>query len=110
MPSSYRSVVCVVPRQEIFQLLAVDTVRDTVEHRRSNMVTLFTQAVAQLYQVVETPYPVYFDQALNCSRVLARVVPLLLEKEDKSIRDMFWSRQVAPMRGSLGEEVGLHLC
>lgn len=88
-------------------MLPVDAVRDTVEHRRSNMVTLFTQAVAQLYQVVETPYPVYFDQALNCSRVLARVVPLLLEKEDKSIRDMFWSRQVALMKNALGEEVNV---
>lgn len=100
--------------QEIFQLLPVDVVRDTVENRRANMVTLFTQAVAQLYQVVETPYPIYFDQALNCSRVLSRVVPLLLEKEDKSIRDMFWSRQIAPMKAaSQAEEVSpllLHCC
>ena len=41
---------------------------------------LFTQAVAQLYQVVETPYPVYFDQALNCVRLLSRLSPFLLEK------------------------------
>lgn len=84
--------------EEIFELFNVDGVRSIIDNKFPNMVTLFTQAVAQLYQVVETPYPVYFDQALNCSRVLARVVPYLLEKEDKQIRDLFWSRQIAPMK------------
>jgi hypothetical protein len=68
---------------------------------------LFTQAVAQLYQVVETPYPVYFEQALNCTRLLSRVCPFLLEKSTSSltiaetapqegvvfVRDLLWSRQ-----------------
>jgi hypothetical protein len=38
--------------QEIFQLLPVDAVRHAVDQHRPNMVTLFTQAVAQLYQVM----------------------------------------------------------
>ena len=96
--------------QEIFQLLPVESVREAIDSRRPNVVTLFTQAVAQLYQVVETPYPVYFDQALNCSRVLARVVPILLEKEDKHIRDMFWARQVAPMKGPLEDDAVSIVC
>lgn len=68
---------------------------------------LFTQAVAQLYQVVETPYPVYFDQALNCIRLLSRISPLLLEKSSISTvstngavpkdvaftKELLWSRQ-----------------
>ena len=80
---------------------------------------MFTQAVAQLYQVVETPYPgllisyiaifefrtiyygkfslVYFDQALNCARALARIVPFLLENENSYIRDLFWNRQTPPI-------------
>jgi High-temperature-induced dauer-formation protein len=41
---------------------------------------LFTQATAQLCQIVETPYNIYFDQALNCVRVLTRILPFLLEK------------------------------
>ena len=43
------------------------------------LVTSITQAVAQLCQIVETPYNIYFDQALNCVRVLTRLVPFLLE-------------------------------
>lgn len=45
---------------------------------------VFKQAVAQLSQVIETPYPVYFQQALTCSRVLARLLPVMLEVERKS--------------------------
>jgi hypothetical protein len=54
--------------------------------RPNNIKTLFTQAVAQLYQVVETPYPVYFDQALNCARILARILPIMMEVDSKFIR------------------------
>ena len=54
--------------------------------RPNNIKTLFTQAVAQLYQVVETPYPVYFDQALNCARILARILPIMMEVDSKFVR------------------------
>ena len=53
---------------QIFEFFPPDDVRKLIKDRASNLKTLFTQAVAQLFQVVETPYPVYFDQALNCTR------------------------------------------
>ncbi len=42
-------------------------------------------------------FTVYFDQALNCARVLARIVPFLLENENSYIRDLFWNRQTPPI-------------
>jgi hypothetical protein len=36
---------------------------------------------------------VYFDQALNCARILSRVIPIMLECGYKFIMDMFWSKQ-----------------
>ena len=53
---------------QIFEYFPPDDVRKLIRDRPGNLKTLFTQAVAQLFQVVETPYPVYFDQALNCTR------------------------------------------
>jgi len=79
--------------EEIFDLISPDDVRAIIADRPGNLKTLFTQAVAQLYQVVETPYPVYFDQALNCMRVLSRVLPFMLESNSKVVKDMFWARQ-----------------
>jgi len=43
--------------------------------------------------VVETPYPIYFDQALNCVRILSRVLPFLLETETKFVKDLLWGRR-----------------
>lgn len=65
---------------EVFELLAGAQVRRLRDDRFENLATLFTQAVAQLCQIVETPYNIYFDQALNCVRVLTRVLPFVLEK------------------------------
>ena len=58
------------------------------DERFDNLATLFTQATAQLCQIVETPYTIYFDQALNCVRVLTRVLPFLLEKGDLGDGDL----------------------
>ena len=83
--------------EDIFSLISPDAVRKLIVERPSNLQTLFTQAVAQLYQVVETPYPVYFDQALNCARLLARLVPFMLENTaNEEIRGLFWNKQVIP--------------
>jgi hypothetical protein len=65
---------------EVFELLTAYQVRKLRDDRFENLATLFTQAVAQLCQIVETPYNIYFDQALNCVRVLTRVLPFVLEK------------------------------
>jgi len=66
--------------EEVFELLPAKAARRMRDERFDNLAILFTQAVAQLCQIVETPYNIYFDQALNCVRVLTRVLPFLLEK------------------------------
>ena len=45
---------------------------------------------------METPYPIYFEQALTCTRILSRILPFLLESESESkfIKDLFWNRSV----------------
>jgi len=66
--------------EEVFELVPATAARRLRDERFDNLATLFTQAVAQLCQIVETPYNIYFDQALNCVRVLTRILPFLLEK------------------------------
>jgi hypothetical protein len=66
--------------EEVFELLSATNARKLRDERFENLATLFTQATAQLCQIVETPYNIYFDQALNCVRVLTRILPFLLEK------------------------------
>jgi hypothetical protein len=66
--------------EEVFELLPATAARQLRDERFENLATLFTQAVAQLCQIVETPYNIYFDQALNCVRVLTRILPFVLEK------------------------------
>mmetsp|Transcript_7900 Transcript_7900/g.11282 ORF Transcript_7900/g.11282 Transcript_7900/m.11282 type:complete len:871 (-) Transcript_7900:36-2648(-) len=68
--------------EEVFELLSPESARKLRDERFDNLATLFTQATAQLCQIVETPYNNYFDQALNCVRVLTRILPFLLEKGD----------------------------
>lgn len=65
--------------EDVFELITPDDVRHLRRERPENVVTLFTQATAQLCQIVHTPVPMYFGQALNCVRVLTRVLPFLLE-------------------------------
>ena len=66
--------------EEVFELISPEAARTLRDERFDNLATLFTQATAQMCQIVETPYSIYFDQALNCVRVLTRVIPFLLEK------------------------------
>jgi len=68
--------------EEVFDLISPEAARRLRDERFDNLATLFTQATAQLCQIVETPYNIYFDQALNCVRVLTRILPFLLEKGD----------------------------
>lgn len=78
--------------EEIFEIVTPDHIRKLIEEHPRNVKTMVTQAIAQLYQVVETPYPIYFDQALNCARILARLFPFLLESKSKFVRDLLWSK------------------
>jgi len=74
--------------EEVFELISPSAARYLRDERFDNLATLFTQATAQLCQIVETPYSIYFDQALNCVRVLTRVLPFLLEKGDLGGADL----------------------
>lgn len=73
--------------EEVFELVTPDAARKLRDERFENLATLFTQATAQLCQIVETPYNIYFDQALNCVRVLTRILPFLLEKGESPLRE-----------------------
>lgn len=94
--------------EEIFEVMSPEAVRSLISQRPGNLQTLFTQAVAQLYQVVETPYPIYFDQALNCARILSRLLPFILENTSSFstsvtpvLRRLLWQKQKVP-KGSDG--------
>lgn len=90
----------VLTTEEIFELVSADDVRKLVSQRPENLKIMVTQAVAQLYQVVETPYPVYFEQALNCTRILSRLLPFLLESKSKAVGNLLWSRNTLGNSGS----------
>ena len=83
-----------ISTEEIFELISASDVRKVINERPNNLRTLFTQAVAQLFQVVETPYPVYFDQALNCARILARILPFMLESNSEFAKNLCWQKQL----------------
>ena len=71
--------------------------RTLILKQPGNLKKLFKLAIAQLSQVIETPYPVYFPQALNCIRILTRLLPFMLEAESKLdyLQDLLWNVQVA---------------
>lgn len=79
--------------EEIFEIITPDDCRKLIRDHHENIRVIFTQAVAQLYQVVETPYPIYFPQALNCARILARVLPFLLESKSSFVRELLWNKK-----------------
>lgn len=88
--------------EEVFELIDPDAARRLRDERFDNLATLFTQATAQLCQIVETPYNIYFDQALNCVRVLTRILPFLLEKgdlgeNDENVEHICWGTGAAPI-------------
>lgn len=87
--------------EEIFEVISADDMRQMINLHPENLRTIFTQAVAQLYQVVETPYPIYFNQALNCTRILSRMLPILLEITSQIthvrygfVKELLWSKRV----------------
>ncbi|GMH68225.1 hypothetical protein TL16_g04880, partial [Triparma laevis f. inornata] len=68
---------------EVFSTFTPALIRTIRSDQFNNLETLFTQATAQMCQIVETPYNIYFDQALNCVRVLTRITPFLIEIDPK---------------------------
>ncbi|KAG7399055.1 cell wall biogenesis protein [Phytophthora boehmeriae] len=84
--------------EEIFTLIQPDDVRMLRHQQPENLATMLRQAVSQLVQIVDTPVPKYYQQALNCVRVLARLVPFILEESgivtnywDEFVENLFWS-------------------
>ncbi|RQM23526.1 hypothetical protein B5M09_004121, partial [Aphanomyces astaci] len=65
--------------EEIFTLIQPDDIRMLRQNQQGNLSTMLTQAISQLHQIVETPLPKYYPQAVNCIRVLTRVMPFILE-------------------------------
>jgi len=106
--------------EEVFELIPPSAARKLRDERFANLATLFTQATAQLCQIVETPYNIYFDQALNCVRVLTRVLPFLLEKgdlgdADEQVEQLCWGtnsdhlnedEKIGLMIGEMADNVG----
>ncbi len=77
--------------EDVFSSISPSDVRSLLRDQPDNLATVVRQAVAQLCQVVETPRPQYFAQALNCVRVLTRVLPFLFEPSATSFCDaVFW--------------------
>ncbi|CAI5719067.1 unnamed protein product [Hyaloperonospora brassicae] len=77
--------------EEIFTLIQPDDVRMLRHQQPANLATMLRQAVSQLVQIVETPVPKYYQQALNCVRVLTRLVPFILEEGgDDFVEELFW--------------------
>ncbi|EGZ10568.1 hypothetical protein PHYSODRAFT_361636 [Phytophthora sojae] len=78
--------------EEIFTLIQPDDVRMMRHQQPENLATLLRQAVSQIVQIVDTPVPKYYQQALNCVRVLTRLVPFILEEGgDEFVEELFWS-------------------
>jgi len=96
--------------EEVFELIPPSAARKLRDERFANLATLFTQATAQLCQIVETPYNIYFDQALNCVRVLTRILPFLLEKGDlgescEQVEQLCWGTNIDDLNDD--EKIGL---
>uniref|UniRef100_M4BPB3 HID1 domain-containing protein n=1 Tax=Hyaloperonospora arabidopsidis (strain Emoy2) TaxID=559515 RepID=M4BPB3_HYAAE len=91
--------------EEIFTLIQPDDVRMLRHQQPTNLATMLSQAVAQLVQLVETPVPKYYQQALNCVRVLTRLVPFILEEGgDDFVQELFWHVKEDGEKGEEKEE------
>ena len=97
--------------QDIYELIRPADVRSIVETCPGNVEIILSQSIIQLFQVVETPYPVYFEQGLTCVRVLTRLLPLFMELKKESIRKLFWEvtdhskRMISPAKGEQGNGI-----
>eukprot|EP00618_Florenciella_parvula_P037005 CAMPEP_0119472924 /NCGR_PEP_ID=MMETSP1344-20130328/4791_1 /TAXON_ID=236787 /ORGANISM="Florenciella parvula, Strain CCMP2471" /LENGTH=327 /DNA_ID=CAMNT_0007505963 /DNA_START=271 /DNA_END=1250 /DNA_ORIENTATION=- len=91
--------------EEVWEIISPDDVRRLKKERPQNLHTLFDQAVCQLCQVIQTPLPQYFDQALNCVRVLTRILPFMMEEpDDEWVRQLCWSTvEDSPFGGGGGD-------
>ena len=78
--------------QDVFALLGAEDVRRIRAEHTANLSMLVNQAVKQMATFVDSPAPAYRVQALNCVRILSRVMPVLLENDDDGfLTSTFWS-------------------
>ncbi|EQC25901.1 hypothetical protein SDRG_16273 [Saprolegnia diclina VS20] len=77
--------------EEIFTLIQPDDIRMLRQKQQTNLSTMLTQAISQLHQIVDTPLPKYYPQAVNCIRVLTRTMPFILEdRGDDFVQQLLW--------------------
>ncbi|OQR84990.1 hypothetical protein ACHHYP_12460 [Achlya hypogyna] len=77
--------------EEIFTLIQPDDIRMLRQKQQANLSTMLTQAISQLHQIVDTPLPKYYPQAVNCIRVLTRTMPFILEdRSDDFVQQLLW--------------------
>ncbi|OQS05042.1 hypothetical protein THRCLA_02784 [Thraustotheca clavata] len=79
--------------EEIFTLIQPDDIRMLRQKQQANLSTMLTQAISQLHQIVDTPLPKYYPQAVNCIRVLTRTMPFILEdRSDDYVQQLLWGK------------------
>ncbi|KAF8569827.1 hypothetical protein P879_07036 [Paragonimus westermani] len=76
---------------DIFVLIPAGEIRALREESPNNLATLSYKAVERLSQIAEASFPTPKDQqvALNCIRLLTRLLPYIFE--DPEWRSFFWS-------------------
>eukprot|EP00941_MAST-03F_sp_MAST-3F-sp1_P002436 g2436.t1 len=87
--------------EDIFRLVTPKDVRQIKLLQPENLCVLIRQAVAQLSQVVKTPESEYFEQALNCVRILSRVLPFVFEDESDEFHNRVFWQNLPPLRAKL---------
>uniref|UniRef100_A0A0V0J6K1 Protein HID1 n=2 Tax=Schistocephalus solidus TaxID=70667 RepID=A0A0V0J6K1_SCHSO len=82
---------CPTRIRDIFVLVPASEIRALREESPSNLATLCYKAVERLAQIAEASFPTAHDQqtALNCIRLLTRIIPYIFE--DAEWRAFFWS-------------------
>ncbi|CAH8580203.1 unnamed protein product [Dicrocoelium dendriticum] len=80
-----------ITAQDIFVLIPSAEIRALREESPNNLATLCYKAVERLSQIAVASFPSVKDQqiALNCVRLLTRLLPYMLE--DPDWRSFFWS-------------------
>ena len=71
--------------EQVFELISPTDVRKLRASQPTNLHSLFDQAICQLCHFIERPLPLYYDHALNCVRVLTRLIPFMLENPDDEL-------------------------
>jgi hypothetical protein len=92
--------------EQVFEMISPTDVRKLRQSQPENLHSLFDQAICQLCHFIERPLPLYYDHALNCIRVLTRLIPFMLENPgDDVVSQWFW-RVECTSSGAADESLG----